>query len=244
MTFTKQIFPETIENIDLNIAYAYPEENKAFLRTNMVSSIDGAISIDGHAHGLSNETDKKIYRAMRNLADVILVGARTMRIEKYKPAAIDEKNQALRILRGQMSIPPVALVSMSGLFDWDLPFFKDAKVKPFIFTSDEGFNVASEGKDLAEIIKCGKDKVDLHKVIEELSSRGLNKILCEGGPTLNAHLLSAGLIDELCLTISPMIVQGNEARIFDGPKFDTPVGFIPGNIFVEENNIFTRYRKV
>lgn len=240
---TIQIFPTFRENVDLNIAYSYPETKKPYIRTNMVSSIDGAISIDGHAKELSSKADRKIYRVMRNLSDIILVGARTMRIENYKPAKIDEENQELRVSRGQDPLPSIALVSRSGLFDWGMPFFTDTKIKPLVFTSDEGAKVASEGKDVAEIISCGDNTVDLNRLVKKLSSRGFIKILCEGGPTLNAHLLKAGLIDELCLTFSPLIVQGDSARIFNGPTLDVPIEFSISNMFVEDNNIFTRYRK-
>ncbi|HMS25566.1 MAG TPA: pyrimidine reductase family protein [Acidimicrobiia bacterium] len=237
----RQLWPTSIEGIDLLDAFAPPpHEATSHLRINMVSSLDGAISIEGKSEGLSGPADRRAFHTMRGLADVILVGAGTMREENYGPSKMSPEEQARRQGRGQNPIPPIAVVTRSASFDWNAPFFRDAASRPIILTTHDGAIAAQGAPDVADIIECGSHDVDLALAIKELASRGLTSLLCEGGPTLNADLLSAGLVNELCLTISPLIVQGSGKKIFDGSQLETPAGFDTTHVFMEDGFLFLR----
>jgi len=234
-----QIWPEPISDVEPSLAYEH-DRSKKFLRIDMVTSIDGAFTIDGRAKGLSGSPDRRVFNAMRSLADVILVGANTARIENYKPVNFDESVQAVRKGRGQEALAPIALCSRSLDFDFTSPLFVEAKEKTIIFTTSSSADKGKKHNDVAEIISCGEDDVDLNQAVNTLIQRGLTSILCEGGPKLNADLLKEDLVDELCLSISPQIVQGDDPSIFNGPVLSTPASSVPTHIFKEEDFIFLR----
>lgn len=240
----KQLMPEEIESVSIVDSYKVPKAyiDKKFLRINMVSSIDGTISIDGRARALSSDADRNVFHILRSLADVILVGAGTMRSEEYKPVSLTEHEIERRKNTGQEPIPKIAVVTRSGEFNFDTAFFKEAINKPLIFTSDIGAKIIANKCDSAEVISCGKTVVDLRLAIDELVKRDYKNILCEGGPTLNSDLLRSRLVDELCLTVSPKITQGDGNRIFNGPKLDIPVEFEYQAIFIDEGELFFRLK--
>lgn len=126
----------------------------------MVSSIDGAISINGSARDLSSKIDRIVFHALRSFTDMALVGAGTMRSEKYKAVSLSDAEQSARTAK-QKAAPPIAVVSRSGEFDFDNDFFTKANTKPIILTTDIGARVA-KNDGLADIIICGKTHVDLN----------------------------------------------------------------------------------
>lgn len=208
----------------------------------MVSSLDGSISVGGRSKGLSSEIDQQVFGIMRSLADVILVGSSTMKTENYGPANFNEDIKKQRATRGQLPLPPIAIVSKRADFDWTREFFSAASVKPIVFTTNKSAEMILEHRDKADIVPLGKNTVDAKKIKEHLASIGLRHILCEGGPTLNATLLEVGIVDELCLTVSPKIVQGAGMRIFNGTELRTPHNFSLSNIYIEEQQLFTRLK--
>lgn len=241
--YLKQLWPIAKEEVSLFDAYATTSKNDTtYLRINMVSSIDGAISIKGKAIELSSDIDRVVFHSLRSFTDLVLVGAGTMRIEEYKPVSLTIEEQSKRIERNQKAIPPIAVVTRSGEFNFTTDFFSKAVTKPIIITTEIGARVA-QNNGLADIIICGKSQVDLNFAIKELNLLGYKNILCEGGPSLNADLLKENLVDELCLTINPILVQGDGKRIFDGPIIDTPKSFKISNIFTQNDQLFFRYTK-
>ncbi len=160
---------------------------------NMIASIDGASAVDGASGGLGGPGDRTIFFVLRALADVILVGASTVRAEGYGPP----KKQAQR----------VAVVTRSGNVDWSSA----------LFTSGAGLAIVPEDAPSIPVpsIRAGRGDVDLQAAVRQLEG---TIVLCEGGPTLNGQLFAAGLVDELCLTISPRVVGGDAHRIIAGPS--------------------------
>ncbi len=184
------------------------------LRANMVASTDGAASADGRSGGLSGRADRMVFTVLRSLADLVLVGAGTARAERYRPA------QAAGLwpeLRPQGSpVPAIALVSARLAVDPDTPLLTAAApgAQTIVITArsapaDRKAAIARH----ARIICAGEEQVDLAAAMAELGSLGYRGILCEGGPTLLGALDQAGLLDELCLTISPRLVAGTAGRI-------------------------------
>jgi riboflavin biosynthesis pyrimidine reductase len=212
---------------DLDLADAYPVtdgRDGAFVRVNMISSLDGAISVDGRSGALGGAADRQVFNALRAAADVVVVGAGTMRAEQYGPARVDEAAVQQRLARGQHAQPPIAVVSRAAQFDFSSPFFTDAQIAPLLVTSAaRAGSLAREAGSRADVIAAGAEGVEPARLVEELADRGFRSQLVEGGPGLNGDLARAGVIDELCLTVSPLIVSGDGPRIFAGPPLMPPV---------------------
>ncbi|HEX9040285.1 MAG TPA: pyrimidine reductase family protein [Trebonia sp.] len=209
-----------LDLLGLAEAYAYPRER--WLRVNFVASADGAAYLDGRSEGLSSPGDKQLFGVLRLLADVILVGAGTARTEEYKPA---RRRPALASLReGRPAAAPIALVTRTLGLNLASPLFTEAApdARTIVITcaaSDE--DLRAQTAKVADVIVAGDDVVDLAAARAALEDRGLPRVLCEGGPHLFGDLAAAGLVDELCLSVSPMLAGPGAARIIDGTHLDT-----------------------
>lgn len=193
---------------DLAARYAYPDG--LWVRANMVTSLDGAVAVDGRSGGLSGAADRLLFHVLRSLADVILVGAGTARAERYGLAKPGSTWPQLR--RGRSSTPPIAVVTRGISLDLDSELIRgdDSLPRTIVLTTSEApaDRVAAAAKT-AHVIIAGEDEVSAKAAIDKLAGLGHRKILVEGGPTLLGHLISADLLDELCLTISPLIADGH-----------------------------------
>jgi riboflavin biosynthesis pyrimidine reductase len=210
--------PPALDDFALAELYAYPRAR--WLRANMVSSADGAAFLESRTAGLSSPADMRLFGLLRALADVVLVGAGTVRAEHYKPA---RRRAALASLRaGRTATPPIALVSRSLELDLGTPLFTDAPpdARTIVITctaSPAGRRAAVAR--VADLIVAGDLVVDIGEAIAALRDRGLDRVLCEGGPHLLSELAAAGLLDELCLTISPLLAGPGPFRITAGCPF-------------------------
>ncbi|MGH3248516.1 MAG: pyrimidine reductase family protein, partial [Trebonia sp.] len=196
--------------------YAYPRER--WLRANMVTSADGAAYLDGRSAGLSSDDDKRIFGILRVLADVVLVGAGTARTEEYKPARARPSLASLR--EGRPAAATIALVTRTLGLDLASPLFTEAPpgARTIVITcaaSDPGLR--AEAAKVADVIVAGEEAVDLSQALNALADRGLRRVLCEGGPHLLGDLTAAGLLDELCLSLSPTLAGPGAGRIIAGP---------------------------
>ncbi|HMK97917.1 MAG TPA: dihydrofolate reductase family protein, partial [Acidimicrobiales bacterium] len=139
-------------------------------------------------------------------ADVILVGAGTVRVERYGPPSLPEGLQRLRVSRGQPPLPLIAIVSQSGDLDWSSKLFTEGERKPIVITPGNASAVAlQKARGAADVLTTGAGSVDLAAALIALGREGVRHVVCEGGPTLNTSLAAAGLVDELCLTLSPQL---------------------------------------
>ena len=192
---------------------------RPYLVLNMVSSVDGAISVEGKSAGLSGADDKAVFFHLRSLADVVLAGAGTVREENYGRVRTSDEVTAARRARGQQDSPRVGLVSRSMRFDPDMRLFQETR--PYVVgpagTAREQQEAAAE---LADVILTGDAEVDLADGMRRLGEAGADLVLCEGGPSLNGQLLAAGVVDELCLSLAPMLVGGDGHRIFGSAPID------------------------
>jgi riboflavin biosynthesis pyrimidine reductase len=221
----QRLIPDPSPSVDVAAAYAPTPvpDGDAFVRLNMIESLDGAISVNGRSGALGGPPDKKVFATLRAWTDVIVVGAGTMRAENYGPARLDDEAQRVRRDRGQSPQPPIAVVSRAANFDFTAPFFTDAVVKPILVTTVEQVDdVMTRAGDVADALGAGSGAVDLRGVIAQLVTRGLRNVLVEGGPGLNSDLAREGLLDEICLTLSPRIVGGDGPRIIAGPPLMPP----------------------
>jgi len=187
------------------------------LRVNFIQSIDGAVTRDGVSGGLNNDDDKLVFDTLRMLCDVIVVGAGTVRAEGYSRVRVGDEDAAWRVAHGLAAQPPVALVTSRLDFAPSHPFFADAVVRPIVITSAASPAAARDAlADVADIVVCGEERVEPDRLISELTARGLPQMLCEGGPQLFGALIEADRVDEICLTMSPVLEGGPAGRIAHG----------------------------
>ncbi|MFG3497187.1 pyrimidine reductase family protein [Streptomyces sp. NPDC047928] len=230
---------------ELADAYAYPPDG-AWLRANMVSSLDGAAQHDGRSEPISSAADMRIFGTLRALADVIVVGAETVRLEQYRPARAREAFAGRRAAAGQGPAPAIAVVSASLNLDFTLPLFSAPLVPTLVLTGAAAppDRVRAAERAGAEVIVAGDGPgVDPGRAVRALAGRGLTRQLTEGGPRLLGQFVAAGVLDELCLTVSPLLTAGGAQRIAGGPSLAVPARFALASVLEEEGFLFTRYRR-
>jgi riboflavin biosynthesis pyrimidine reductase len=193
---------------------------------------------------LGGMADKALFATLRSLADVIVVGAGTMRAEGYGPARLGPELRAARQAWGLPPAPPIAVVTRSCRLDWVSPFFTEAEQRPVVITVGTAGTVdRRRAEDVAEVIVAGEHDVDPARALAALAGRGAGNVLVEGGPTLNAQLAAADLIDELCLTVSPMMLAGDARRIVAGAPLRHPVPLSLAHVAEEDGFLFLRYQR-
>lgn len=228
---------------DLIEAYAMPADRR-WVRANFVSSVDGAAHLAGRSHGLSGPADQHLFGVLRMLGDAVLVGAGTMRDEQYKAVRPTAERRAWRTAHGLAEYP--TLVVVSGRLDLapDNPALADAPVRPVVLTTGRApADRQAALKGVADVLVLGDATVDLAAGLDELDKRGLRRILTEGGPHLFGALSSAGLVDELCLTLSPILAGPGAGRISDGPQAGTPLGLTLRHTLTADGMLFLRYSR-
>jgi riboflavin-specific deaminase-like protein len=184
---------------------------------NMISSIDGAISVEGRSGGLGGPADKAVFGAVRAIPDVILVGSGTVIAERYRSPRPSDEVRALRMARGQAPAPRLAIVTASLRIDPGHDVFADPGNRPLIITAEHGdAERAAALGEVADVVQSGSGGIDLAAALGEIRRQGATTVLCEGGPTLNGALVDTGLLDELCLSFSPTLVGGDSPRIVHG----------------------------
>jgi 5-amino-6-(5-phosphoribosylamino)uracil reductase len=193
--------PAALDDATLAAQYAYPDAlAEPWVRVSFVTSADGAVAVEGRSAGLGSRADRKIFGLLRRLADVILVGAGTVRAEDYRGA------------RGR-DPAPIAVISGSANIDPGSRLFTDTAVAPIVLTLESApphrrERLAAAGADVSVLTSLAP-----RSVLAELARRGLHRVLCEGGPTVLGDLVADDAVDELCLTISPLLAGGSAGRI-------------------------------
>ncbi|KUO20762.1 pyrimidine reductase family protein [Streptomyces dysideae] len=239
---------------ELAVAYAYPDlgsepetgGRRAWVRANMVSTLDGAAQHDGRSQPISCAADMRIFGTLRGLADVVLVGAETVRQEGYRPARARAEFAAARAAAGQGPAPTIAVVSAGLDLDYTLPLFTSPLVPTLILTGAAAApdRIAAAEKAGARVVTAGDGVgVDPARAVRALADLGHTRVLTEGGPRLLGQLVAAGVLDELCLTVSPMLTAGDAQRIAGGPSVAVPRRFALVSLLEEDGFLFSRYRR-
>jgi riboflavin biosynthesis pyrimidine reductase len=226
--------------------YAYPAElHGCWVRSNFITSLDGGATADGKSGELAGPGDRALFALMRELADIVLVGAGTVRIENYGGVKLGVPARQARQARGQAEVPPIGIVTASGRLQRDMTVFTHTEVVPLVLTCTASVDAARDSLgDAAEVIDCSASDpaaVDLAATLRALAARGLPRVLTEGGPLLHAALIEAGLLDELCLTVAPTLLAGPARRIAAGPD-QVLTRMRPGHLLTDSAGyLYTRY---
>jgi riboflavin biosynthesis pyrimidine reductase len=210
-----------LDESELPVLYGYPEQTATWVRANFIASIDGGATAEGVTGPLGGPGDRLLFNLLRELADVIVVGAGTVRIEGYSGAQLGVPARQRRQARGQREVPPLAIVTGSGRLDRDMAVFTRTEVAPLVLTCAAAATDARRTlHGLCEVVDCSAGdpgRVDNAAMLAALAERGLRRILTEGGPALLDSFIVSDLLDELCLTIAPFLVGGTAPRIASGP---------------------------
>ena len=236
----RRLLPTPADTVDLLEAYAYPDDG-TWVRANMVASADGSAVADGHSAGLSDAGDKLVFGVLRGLCDVVLVGAGTARAEGYRgfrprPSYVERRERV-----GQRAVAVLAVVS--GRLDLDpaSELFTGAE-RTLVVTHARADQSRRESlSQVADVVVAGDEAVDIGAAVQELATRGLRRILCEGGPRLLGDVSVAGRLDELCLTTSPQLVAGTGPRVVEAPALDVPRELELAHLLEEDGSLFARY---
>lgn len=234
----------TPDELDLHTHYGRDWLDVGGVRANFVCSVDGAVTASGLSRGLQTPGDNQVFAVLRDLADVVLVGARTATAEGYRALRRTGQSASRRTDRGLDPQLPIAVVSRSLVLDpaADLFTAADPSARTIVLTdagSDRSRRAALA--EVADVIECGEQELDLAAACAALRARGLRRILCEGGPTLLASLAEEGLVDELCLSVSPLLAGPGAGRIVAGAPWPDTLGLTLVGLLEEDGAFFSRY---
>ena len=227
---------------ELFAAYAVPDRACTRVRMNFVESADGAVTLGGRSGDLGGETDRRLMHVLRAMADVVLVGAGTVRAEGYGGIRVGDQGVAWRRDHGLADQPALAIVSGGLRLEPTDDVFRKAVVPPVVVTTDAAARARGRlWEGVAEVVACGEESVDLRRMLEGFAARGWTQVLCEGGPHLFGTLLEAGVVDEVCVTVAPRFVGGEAGRIVQGASESDWRFTLAGVLTDDEGFAFLRY---
>ncbi len=233
---------DELSDDDLIGVYQVEDRSVPHLRANFVSSLDGAVEIDGQSKALSSDSDSRVFSMIRRLADVVLVGAGTIRDEGYTPLRLSAASRSWRTAQGLAENPTLAVVSSRLELSPVNPIFRSAE-RPLVITHEASPPDRREAlAEVADLVVLGDAEVDLPAVVKELAERGMPQILCEGGPHLLGALTAADLVDELCLALAPLLAGPGSGRITAGPPTTLTRQFkLAATLAASDDYLFFRY---
>jgi riboflavin biosynthesis pyrimidine reductase len=201
------------------------------------------VTVDGRSAGLGGPGDQQIFDVLRMVCDALVVAAGTVRAENYDALRLDAPRREWRIAHGLAEFPLMVIVSRALRLDPAQEIFLDAPIRPIVVThsgADAGRRAALA--EVADIITAGDGEVDLPRALAELHGRGATQVLCEGGPRLLGAMTAADLVDEVCLTVSPLLAGGDAGRMAAGPPGDLrPMAL--RHILTDDDMLFLRYAR-
>ncbi|MGH8871728.1 MAG: pyrimidine reductase family protein [Acidimicrobiia bacterium] len=218
------------------------DERKAggrpWVLVNFISSADGGTAIGGKSSGLGDEDDKAVFQALRAVPDIILVGSGTVEAENYRPVELDDERRERRLAAGLTEVPVLAIVSGRLGFDPEARVFSDPEHRPMVITGPKA--------DPAKLAMLG-DAADM-VILEDVTPAAIlgrlgaaRVILCEGGPSLMGQFVADGLVDELDLTVAPVMIGGRSARIAHGDPAEPPLDMRLDRCLIGDRSLFLRY---
>jgi riboflavin-specific deaminase-like protein len=232
--------PTTPEELAANMRLAeLAPPGRPYLGVNMVSSLDGKATIDWRTKGLSTDLDRRLFHHLRTQADAVMVGAGTIRAERYGRMTKSDELREKRVSEG-LAPDPLAVI-VSGRLDLpaDLPILNDPEQRVLIATGSD-----ASLPETAAHVEYARTGDDLPRLMAQLSEdHGIRSVFCEGGPTLNSYLLAAGLVDELFLTLNPKLTGGAAAfTIVAGRDLVEPTELELVSVAEGDGDLFTRWR--
>lgn len=241
----RALIPQAVDEVDVHAHYAAGWLEPGGLRMNFVASADGSAQADGKSAGLQTPGDNAVFAALRDLADVVLVGAGTAVVEGYRPVPISERRAAVRRDYGLSAALPIAVTSRTLRLDPTMQLFTGAAddARTIVLTCAAAPVERIEAlRAVADVVLCGEHAVDPALARAALVDRGHRRILSEGGPTLFGEFAGAGAVDELCLSVTPLLAGPGPMRVMAGPAWPATRPLELTGLLEEDGALFVRYR--
>jgi riboflavin-specific deaminase-like protein len=239
---------EFVEQLGLaELAAAAPA--RPYVVLNMVSTADGRATLGGHSGAIGGEADKALFLGLRTAVDAVMAGAGTVRAERYRRLVRDIRRRRIRRERDLSEEPLACIVSGRLALDSDIPLLADPEARVAILTTSTASLPQECRADIRYIRAVRNGLLDLPGAMAQLREHhGVRTLLCEGGPHLNAQLLAQGLVDELFLSLAPLLAGGDATsetlRILSGPELYPPATFELVAALEHDSHLFLRYRVV
>ena len=245
----RRLLPGPVADVDpmeLYPALARPKPaGRPWLMINMIASADGAVAVDGTSGALGNPADEAVFSAVRACADWIVAAAGTVRVERYGLPRPGEASRRARRAAGRAERPRLAVVSSSLDLDLDLPLFAEQHPgddPPVILTGSAAAPEAVKRLEpVSELVRLPSKRPQPAEILAEMERRGARVVLSEGGPSFNGQLADAGLIDELCLSVAPLVAGGGSPRIVHGSLRAVPLKMSMDHLLEASHTLFVRY---
>jgi riboflavin biosynthesis pyrimidine reductase len=216
-----------------------PAPSAPYLACNFISTLDGRATLGGRTADLGFPTDGRVLMRLRTFADAVVIGAGTMRVERYDRMLPVERLREYREQIGLPADPLSVIVTASMDLPWDAGLFSEGHGEVLLATTSDAEPPATA--TAVEVLRYA-DRVDLGALLEDLAARrGVRTVVCEGGPTVLGELVEAGLVDDLFLTINPVLAGDGERGVMRG-RLQAPVSAEPAWVLEAEGELFTRWR--
>ena len=239
---------QLLDDPELEDLYTYPARSDgSWVAVNFVTSIDGAIEVDGRSAGLSTPGDRRVFELGHDLADVVLLGAGTAVAEDYPGLRPDGDTAARRRRHDLSPVPPLALVTSGASLPADATSIVDVLEPSIVITGANARADRRRGWEAAgaRVLVAGDDEVDLADALGQVADLGLRRVDCEGGPGLVASLLARDLVDEIRLSVAPVAVAGRSGRMATSSEALRPTpGFEVASLLVDDGTLLVRYLRV
>ena len=242
----RQLYPDRgLDAPDLADLYGAPSRpspaGRPWVLSNMVASLDGATAVDGVSGNMGGEGDRMVFDQIRAAADAIVVAAGTARAEDYGPPRADPGAAEARAERGQSVVPELVVLTRSGNLDTDARLFSEGHRPTVVVSGAAPTDRVAALDAVADVVVTAGDDVDPGEVLSLLARRGHRVVLLEGGPSLNGQWVAADMVDELCLTVAPLLVSGGSKRVALGPEPTPAAAMALAHVLEHDDALFLRY---
>ena len=225
-------------------AEAEPRDDRPYLALNMVATADGRITIGGRSGPIGNEADRELFHELRAQVDAVMVGAGTLRTERYGRIVRDPERRERRRRAGLDPDPLAVVVSGRLALDPGIPLLQDPDSRVVVITASDAQLAGVQAEvEYVRTEEAGAPGVlTLAPALRALRERGVGTVLCEGGPGLNGSLLTEGLVDELFLVVASKLAGGLGPTIVSAPELEPTIDMELRWALHAGGDLFLRYR--